>query len=240
MRASIDKDRDMARSILPSRNREAARAGKAHVKRAARHESRQACDGLAQLDVRLSDDWDARLDLRAYPEAEIHYLVRWRRYGDKLNHFERWAIARTKHLPIDDRLGAMTAVLPDGLIGDHALSHLRRLPELNPGARHIWWSPRSRRAEFERAQADLRRLMGRALRILVEQGGHRELNAAIKQTAAGDTPRPQRRLLAGVHDIDDFISTITAVGRGGPTLPHELEATMLVSDRLVPGWQTAS
>jgi hypothetical protein len=240
MRASIDKDRDMARSILPSKNREAARSAKAHIKRAARRRCHQTCDGLAKLDSYRSVDWDARFDLRAYPDAEIHMVVRWRRAGDKLNHFERWAIARTKGLPIDDRLGSIIAVLPDGLIGDHALSHLRLLAEINPGAPRFWWNPWVGLAERERAEADHCRRIGRAVRVLVEHGGHGELNAAIKQTALGQTPRPQRRLLAGVHDIDDFVSTITAVGHRGPSLPHELEATMLVSDHLVPGWRTAT
>jgi hypothetical protein len=237
MRASIDKDRDMARSILPSRNREPARAAKAHIKRAARRRCRQACGALAQLGAYGGEDWDARLDLRAYPDAEIRIIVRLRRAGDKLNHFERWAIARTRNLPIDDRLGAMTAVLPGGLIGDHALSHLRQLREINPAAPQFWWNPQLRAAERERAQADLCRRIGRAVRILVEHGGHNELNAAIKRTSVGQVPRPPRRLLAGVHDIDDFVLTITAVDRGGPRLPHELEATMLVSDRLAPGWR---
>jgi hypothetical protein len=149
MRASIDKDRDMARSILPSKNREAARSAKAHLKRAARRRCHRACDGLAKLDSYRSDDWDARFDLRAYPAAEIHLVVRWRRAGDKLNHFERWTIARTKGLPIDDRLGSIIAVLPDGLTGDHALSHLRRLAEINPGAPRFWWNPWVRLAELE-------------------------------------------------------------------------------------------
>jgi hypothetical protein len=83
MRASIGKDRDMARSILPSKNREPARAAKARIKRAARRRARHACNGLANLDRYRRDDWDARLDLRAYPDAEIHWMVRWRRAGDK-------------------------------------------------------------------------------------------------------------------------------------------------------------
>jgi hypothetical protein len=235
MRASIDKDRDMAPSILRSKNREAARAGKTRITRAARRRCRQTCHGLAKLDAHRSDDWDARLDLRAYPHADIPILVRWRRDGDKLNHFERWAIARTKDLPMDDRLGAITAVLPDGLIGDHALSHSHRLAEINPP--QFWSSGQSLVARRERAYADLRRRIAPAVRIRMQHRGHGELNAAIKQTALGQTARPPRRLLAGVHDIDDFVSTITAGGRSGSSHPHELEATMLVSDHLVPGWR---
>lgn len=242
MRASIDKDRDMARSILPSKNREAARAGKARVKRAARRGNRQACRGLANLDPCHSDDWDARFDLRAYPEAEINLMVDWRRSGDKLNHFQRWAVARTKHLPLHERFDTMAAVVPDGLIGDHALSHLRWVREINPDSSR-WWHREDydrRKADRERAHAEYCRCVRLAVTNLVERGGHRELNAAIKQTAVGQTPRPERRLLAGVHDIDDFVAAVTAMDGKEPKRPAELRATMLVLDRSLPGWRAPS
>jgi hypothetical protein len=131
MRSSATKSRDMARSILPSR----ARSTTAHLaltRRANRRAVGQKLSYIRAGDRGDQENWDERSDLRAYPDIEIGMIVRWRRGADKLNHFERWAVQVTKPLPVEDRLGYMRAMLPGGLIGDHALSHLRRLPELNP------------------------------------------------------------------------------------------------------------
>jgi len=91
------------------------------VRRAARHSITSDLASLARRG-RVNnwdawDDWDEKTDLRAYPDGEIRQLVYCRRAADKLNHFERWAIEVTKHLPLEDRLGHMRAVLPRGLIG---------------------------------------------------------------------------------------------------------------------------
>jgi hypothetical protein len=131
MRSSATKSRHMARSILPSR----ARSTTAHLvltRRANRHAITQSLSYIRRGDRADQEDWDERSDLRSYPDKEIAMIVRWRRGADKLNHFERWAVQVTKPLPVEDRLGHMRAMLPAGLVGDHAMSHLRRLPELNP------------------------------------------------------------------------------------------------------------
>lgn len=120
MRASTSKHRDMARSTLPSRNRKPARVAKAKTKRAARHAIRQELRAVSTLDD--LDAWDEATDLHRQPSIEIRQLVLHRRDGDKLNHFERWAVARTRHLRPEDRLSHLQALLPDGLIGDHAPS----------------------------------------------------------------------------------------------------------------------
>lgn len=130
MRSSATKNRDMARSILPSRARSIP-ARLALTRRASRRRVRQGLSSVARGHANW-DDWDERADRRAYPDIEIAMLVRWRRAADKLNHFERWAVQVTKQMPLEDRIGHMRSVLPGGLVGDHAMSHLRRLPELNP------------------------------------------------------------------------------------------------------------
>ena len=132
MRSSLDKHRDMARSILPSKHRRQAAKAKGVVKRRARYEIRQQLRVLQVHDLSTIDDWDASFNCRAWPDAKISSLVARRRQADKLNHFERWAIAITATLPIEERLGHMAAILPKGLIGDHAISHLVRLPEFDP------------------------------------------------------------------------------------------------------------
>ena len=73
----------------------------------------------------LRDELPDNVDLRREDRMGLRRVV-WRRRGaDKLNHFIRWAKRRTAHLPVESRLSKMRAVLPDGLIGEHAL-----LPEL--------------------------------------------------------------------------------------------------------------
>lgn len=47
-----------------------------------------------------------------------------RRTYDKVAPFERWAVAVTAHLEPSDRLDAMREVVPPGLMGRHALSHI--------------------------------------------------------------------------------------------------------------------
>jgi hypothetical protein len=211
MRSSATKSRDMARSILPSR----ARSTTAHLaltRRANRHAIGQQLSYIRRGQRADQEDWDSRGDLRAYPDIEIAMIVRWRRGADKLNHFERWAVQVTKPLPVEDRLGHMRGMLPGGLIGDHAMSHLRRLPELNPdevndyALRFVRW-----REQNAKRQADERARMRRLVTMILEAGGHAALNSALK-AAAFDGERP--RILAGIHDLDAFLSHVEAHGRG--------------------------
>src|SRR5262249_13876426 len=138
-----EKRRDMARSILPSKNREAARVSLAKVKRAHRHAVHQELGAYAAAHIDTDeDDPDDRgegVDLGAYPDGEIGMIVRRRRGGDKLNHFIRWAIAITGDVPVESRLSTMGGMLDDGLIGRHALTHLAREPALNPVHEHELW-----------------------------------------------------------------------------------------------------
>jgi hypothetical protein len=64
----------MARSILPCKNREAARAAKVRTKRAARHAIRQDLRSVGALgDL---DNWDQATDLRREPSVEIGQMRR--------------------------------------------------------------------------------------------------------------------------------------------------------------------
>jgi hypothetical protein len=212
MRSSATKSRDMARSILPSR----ARSTTAHLaltRRANRHAIGQKLSYIRRGDRADQDDWDERSDLRAYPDIEIAMIVRWRRGADKLNHFERWAVQVTKLLPVEDRLPHIRAMLPGGLIGDHAMSHLRRLPELNPDSLNVYAFRFARsRAQNAERQAEERSRMRSLVTTILEAGGHAALNSALK-AAAFEGERP--RTLAGIHDVDAFLSHVEAQ-EGGP------------------------
>jgi hypothetical protein len=106
----------------------------------------------------------------------------------------------------------MRTTLPGGLICDHAMSHLRQLPELNPHDLNIYafrfarsWEQNAKR------QAEERRRMRSLVTTILEAGGHAALNAALK-AAAFEGERP--RTLAGIHDVDAFLSHVEAQERG--------------------------
>jgi hypothetical protein len=130
-----EKSRQMARSILPS-TRRSTDGVKGLIKRAARRAIRQEL-GRVLLDPERCE----RIDLCRSPKGEIAALVRDRRAGDKVNPFIRWATAKTRQLRQEDRLSRMRAVLPSGLIGDHALLHLEREEHFCDPARieGRWW-----------------------------------------------------------------------------------------------------
>ena len=211
MRSSATKSRDMARSILPSR----ARSTTAHLalaRRANRHAISQKLSYIRRGDTAGQEDWDERSDLRAYPDTEIAMIVRWRRGADKLSHFERWAVQVTKALPVEDRLGHMRAMLPGGLIGEHAMSHLRRLPELNPDHLNAYALRFARwREQNDKRHAEERTRMRSLVTMILEAGAHGVLNSALK-AAAFEGERP--RTLAGTHDLDAFLAHVEAQMQG--------------------------
>jgi hypothetical protein len=212
MRSSATKSRDMARSILPSR----ARSTTAHLaltRRANRHAITQRLSYIRSGGRADQEDWDESSDLRAYPDAEIAMIVRWRRGADKLNHFERWAVQVTKPLPVEDRLGHLQAMLPTGLIGDHAMSHRRRLPELDPAYMPVYAFRFARLLEQNATrQAEERMRMRSLVMMILETGGHGLLNSALKATALDGE---RLRTLGGTHDVDAFLSTLRRRLEGG-------------------------
>lgn len=145
-----EKKREMARSILPSQWRGAARA-KAKIRRRNRRKIKEALRRARRGDLSES------VDLRAEDRHLTRQIVQWRRGADKLNHFIRWASAVTADLPVEDRISAMRGVLPKGLIGEHAISHLERDKHFEPDHVHLW---RGRWVHWtDRAEKRLRRVL---------------------------------------------------------------------------------
>jgi hypothetical protein len=234
-----DKHRDMARSVLPSTNRRPARRALARAKRANRRAIKQDLHAITPRVSPLDHDfveWDDHRDLRRYPDTEIASTVRRRRGGDKVNPFIRWAIATTADIPIDDRLGRLRANLPDGLVGDHALSHLERVPQLRPRReqdRHYSRIGRAtRQAERSNQTArDLVLLAGLLHDVLVD-GDLEHLNRFMKHCDHHATHQGciksacVKRCLNGLHDIDQFLVDIASApthrvpcGRAPGSLP---------------------
>jgi len=125
----------MPRSVLPSKSRRNAAAGLALVKRSARRAAGQRLgrlDGLGASDLnRELEELDLEcIELRQ--AREVRYKVRARRDADKLAPLIRWAVTSTRDMRPIDRLPYLASVLPQNLIGAHALSHLRWEKKLNP------------------------------------------------------------------------------------------------------------
>lgn len=148
------KTRDMARSILPATNRRDARHTAASIKRHNRRVTRQALHEWKSYEDPLEyeghiygyDDSPATGGEEG-PKGNIKSHMWDRRNHDKLNHFIRWAEAATAHL--DDphaRYMYIKKILPDNLIGRHALSHLEFVEAFNYRAdvhsRYTFTAPR--------------------------------------------------------------------------------------------------
>jgi hypothetical protein len=146
-----DKARDIARSVLPSTHRKAARDDKRAYHSKHRAAQRQANhrierslavetdDGSIAHDPELFDDFEERTVYDGYAAAtkddglswdDMNEIVQNRRNGDKLGPLLSWARAvhdRTMSGPewtTADKLAYFKAVLPDTLQGRHALSHI--------------------------------------------------------------------------------------------------------------------
>lgn len=182
-----DKIRDMIRSILPSKSRKYARWHKTLRKRNVRREVR--------LDVRVEVPEETAVDFGR--DAYVRDIVRMRRGADKLRHFLRWCEAITKGMPDRDADARVRAILPRNVIGDHAWSHWEW--QRKPPPAFELPSMLTFQSWFDSTRVRLARELAR------DPSLHARLNAAIKRRKQPDQPR---RMLHGVHDIDDFVRDI--------------------------------
>lgn len=205
MRNHTDKTRDIARSILPSTARRAARAEKRAGHHRARQVNRRRMQRLAQAthpdDV--SDDlidYRGDLDNRGWDS-----MVENRRDADKTSSLRRW----TKHHLANDptfaaldplgREARLLKTLGDTVAGRHAVSHVKDLiGEQNP---YEYGISRYRR----RPPVD----HGAIFTAILAAGAEGPLNKAIKE----HTPRGHRR-----HRWEDGVLVSEIVGRVTPWL----------------------
>jgi hypothetical protein len=115
------KRREMARSILPSTRRDLR-----HERREIHKRERAA----VRADLRRAlfadlEEWAEDPDAGGRRKSELATFVFDRRTGDKLGPFLRWAAAATRGIAPGGRIAWLRRVLPKGVIGDHAVSHLR-------------------------------------------------------------------------------------------------------------------
>ena len=126
------KAEHMARSILPSTKcvRKDRRFIHKRTRAAVRASTHKACLHYEQ-GTYYAMDIDA-------PETrgQMERLVSDRREADKVSHFITWVEKTTAKMSVEDRRGYIKKLMPKGVIGEHALGHLRRVEgfELNPFA----------------------------------------------------------------------------------------------------------
>ncbi len=163
-----DKAREMGRSILPSKRRRAHQE-QHRLSRRRRHHDRQVLKRMHRDGV----EWDDVEDHLIPPklDRDMKWLVQDRRDADHLNHFYRWSEAVTESLEPRDRLAVIRAILPEGLIGQHAISHLEmREHFMVPGAIvGNWYGDRKREREYRKRKAIQQRYVERLM--LVAQAG---------------------------------------------------------------------
>lgn len=114
----------ISRSILPSKQRQNARFEKRYTARSERRISRQR--------LKSFEDYD-ELDFNIPIKRRFSFTVQNRRDADKLSHFERWAEKKANSFgdTPSERICKLRKILPKGLIGEHAISHLRWLNKYN-------------------------------------------------------------------------------------------------------------
>lgn len=220
------KIKDMCESILPSTRRKGAREDRKTVHRNTRRR------------VRRWDGENEKFDPLYDPTHKVREIMWDRRQGDKLGGFIRWATAITKDLPLEKRLPHIKRLLPDNLIGRHAISHLVYLDHFAvPQDHEFWLRPRSNRTttEFPLAEKLYEVIAGGNLKafnlaikkahtsatwsnrwfrtdaykwVRIAEPGHRVFDKATRSYHV--TPCSCRpRVLLGAHDVNDFIAEIT-------------------------------
>jgi hypothetical protein len=152
------KVRTMARSILPSTKRKLAKGIKDDLHRSNRRSSSMSV-GLLRGPASYVEDLyeDSGTDFKHWIEFKDLGFGDWlydRRNGDKLSHFEVWAYHKTKHLRPEDRFSKIRGVLPEGVIGMHAASHLSFLDYREYDRWRWYYRNRTREEEMRPSQLE--------------------------------------------------------------------------------------
>ena len=196
------KRREMARTLLPSTNRRQAAGALAEIRRRGRRQVTQQLRDLRGPASLVAERWDgSTADARAWPQRAIKDAVWERRRFDKVNPFQKWAVAITADVPAPERLDLLRGAVPYGVMGRHALSHVEWLDHFSGHRPRPSWYPRPAapaRPEFDHAAV---------LRAVVADGRLGEFNRWMKQPrfALDREGGPVARTLAGAHDVDAFV-----------------------------------
>ncbi len=191
-----DKRRDMARSVLASTQRRAARCALVAVRRRHRRAVGQQLRSLrGRLDFFALDDFDLG-DEDRYPDHLVQQEVTARRGFDKLGPLFRWSVRSTRTVRVEDRLSHLRASLPANLVGWHAMTHLETVSELVPDTPDQWFTDPSRRL----AGVEQKEALGATLRWVLATGRQTAFNRFVKR---GGVPP-----LLGVDAIGGFTTSV--------------------------------
>jgi len=197
-----EKAKDMAESVLPSTGRVGAAKARRRIHQSERARARAALSRYL-ADPEVGDELaDAHVAGRHY-RLDISEFVWDRRAQDKVGSLCHWAVRRVATHPeladleAADQVEALRKVLPDNLIGRHALSHIERAIKWDHIARDRVRQPASPSYPELRAA-----ILREQLRLVLDSGWHTQLNRAIKKAQA-PSELPVRVLL-GAHDLDAF------------------------------------
>jgi hypothetical protein len=204
-----EKIKDMGRSVLPSKGRKGARDDRRLI-----HKRQRTRERVAMTEYRGTADRDSVApDLRGAVDREITAMVWHRRYLDKSGPLTRWAAATIEADPVlraasvEEQVTHFTRLMPDTLIGRHAVSHIAS--ELEWRARR---APAGTSAPTAPGRAPRIAETERLVRQILAAGLHGALNSQLRRLAAGQTawdrmtgPVPHRMLL-GDHDVEAFVA----------------------------------
>jgi hypothetical protein len=152
----------MARSILPSKARKTARQDKQNLNQRNRvdiHRKLAPYKGPASDVIDSFEDDEVIVDQWVSPKDYPKYddIVYNRRNADKLNHFMRWAACIVKDMEPQEAWDYLKTIVPAGLIGNHALTHLEF--EHDPQMAVRWaaytYEPRPEHVHNQKVNAEL-------------------------------------------------------------------------------------
>lgn len=216
MRNHDQKVKDMCESVLPSTSRKNAREKRRIAHGTARAHQRAALRAAIEeneLGPALGDADGRRC-------AAIHEMVRDRRAADKVAPLIRWARATLEREPKlrnaapEEVIAYFASLLPDNLIGRHAVQHI----EWGLGLRRGDWRERAERrwAAQQAAAAGERTRYREAVITLVNAGRHGDINRVVRQLRRAQIAEAESDgkpvddsalvpFLDGAHDIEAFI-----------------------------------
>lgn len=204
MRNHDEKRRDICRSLLPSKARKAARTNKAILKRQHRRHIRHALHDWSRYDDVLDYEGFVHEDTNRpltggvgwYIGQTMSGIVGERRDADNLGPFLNWVEATKDRLPgetDEDKFESLRQILPDNLIGRHALGHAEYQFDLS--GKHRW--------RYYGTRYDPEAEEARYLAFIAAVRTEIETNHAYINDVFGGFDTCQ-----GLHDVDRFARSI--------------------------------
>jgi len=230
MRNHNEKARDMARSVLPSTARKGARETRTTIHGRERAHERQLLHELRHWSE--PDDFEGDLGVASRHRRDVADMVSDRRAADKVGPLIVWAERLVERNTVlssatpEDREVYFRTILPPGLIGNHAISHLYWVLDDRRGhwsrVRSRTENPRNpdvaiveaiisagRHGDLNRRlRAELDRVVAHSVRLPPERiidGEHPAPGVLLPYRGVTDYRRRYIRFLAGAHDAAAFV-----------------------------------